>query len=98
MITLGHSDAAPYSQADEDGPEIVQFALPRKSKVEAGKTWPKQDSTTLRECRVYRWNPDDGRNPRIDTYFVDTGDCGPMVLDGLNWIKNNIDTTLTFRR
>jgi hypothetical protein len=42
--------------------------------------------------------PDDGRNPRLDTYFVDTTDCGPMVLDGLIWIKNNIDSALTFRR
>ena len=42
--------------------------------------------------------PDDGRNPRIDTYYVDTGDCGPMVLDALIWIKNKIDPTLTFRR
>jgi succinate dehydrogenase / fumarate reductase, iron-sulfur subunit len=52
----------------------------------------------LREFRIYRWNPDDGGNPRIDTYFVDAEDCGPMVLDGLIWIKNNIDATLTFRR
>ena len=52
----------------------------------------------MREYRIYRWNPDDGKNPRIDTYFVDTGDCGPMVLDALIWIKNNIDPTLTFRR
>jgi succinate dehydrogenase / fumarate reductase iron-sulfur subunit len=25
-------------------------------------------------------------------------DCGPMVLDALLWIKNNVDPTLTFRR
>jgi succinate dehydrogenase / fumarate reductase iron-sulfur subunit len=25
-------------------------------------------------------------------------DCGPMVLDALIWIKNNVDPTLTFRR
>ena len=48
--------------------------------------------------RIYRWNPDEGRNPRIDTYYVDTGDCGPMVLDALIWLKNNVDATLTFRR
>ena len=34
----------------------------------------------------------------MDTYYVDSGDCGPMVLDALIWIKNNIDPTLTFRR
>ena len=52
----------------------------------------------VREFRIYRWNPDDGKNPRIDTYYVDTDDCGPMVLDALIWIKNKIDPTLTFRR
>jgi succinate dehydrogenase / fumarate reductase iron-sulfur subunit len=50
------------------------------------------------EFQVYRWNPEDNRNPRLDTYFVDAHDCGPMVLDGLIWIKNNIDPTLAFRR
>jgi succinate dehydrogenase / fumarate reductase iron-sulfur subunit len=77
---------------------MVEFALPRNSKTGTGRTWPKPEAAALREFRIYRWNPDDGRNPRIDTYFVDTGDCGPMVLDGLIWIKNNIDPTLTFRR
>jgi succinate dehydrogenase / fumarate reductase iron-sulfur subunit len=51
-----------------------------------------------REYRIYRYNPEDGNNPRIDTYFVDVEDCGPMVLDALIWIKNKIDPTLTFRR
>ncbi len=50
------------------------------------------------EVRVYRWDPEDGQNPRVDTYYVDRGDCGPMVLDALIWIKNNVDPTLTFRR
>ena len=49
-----------------------------------GKTWPKPEgASSLREYRVYRWIPDDGENPRMDTYFVDLDDCGPMVLDGL---------------
>ena len=55
-------------------------------------------ASNVREFRIYRWNPDDGANPRIDTYSVDPDDCGPMVLDALIWIKNKIDPTLTFRR
>ena len=55
-------------------------------------------AANIREYRIYRWNPDDGQNPRIDTYFVDVDDCGPMVLDAILWIKNKIDPTLTFRR
>ncbi len=78
---------------------MVQFTLPKNSKVVEGKTWPHPaKAKTEREYRVYRWNPDDADNPRIDTYYVDTGACGPMVLDALLWIKNNVDPTLTFRR
>ena len=78
---------------------MVQITLPKNSKMTEGKTWPRPaKSEAVREYRIYRWNPEDGHNPRIDTYYVDAADCGPMVLDGLIWIKNNVDATLTFRR
>ena len=78
---------------------MVEFALPKNSKIGRGKIWPKSEGAkTVREFRIYRWNPDDGANPRVDTYHVDMGDCGPMVLDAIIWIKNKIDPTLTFRR
>jgi succinate dehydrogenase / fumarate reductase iron-sulfur subunit len=78
---------------------MVEFALPKNSKVSDGKTWPKPEGASeTREYHIYRWSPDDGQNPRMDTYQVNTADCGPMILDGLIWIKNHIDPTLTFRR
>jgi succinate dehydrogenase / fumarate reductase iron-sulfur subunit len=78
---------------------MTEFTLPKNSKYSDGKTWPKpQGATRLQTLRIYRWNPDDGGNPRIDTYFIDRDDCGPMVLDALIWIKNKVDPTLTFRR
>ena len=78
---------------------MVQFTLPKNSKITAGKTWPRSAGVrNPREFRVYRWNPDDANNPRMDTYFVDLDDCAPMVLDALIWIKNVIDPTLAFRR
>jgi succinate dehydrogenase / fumarate reductase iron-sulfur subunit len=78
---------------------MVQLTLPKNSRITPGKTWPKPNGAAeVKEFRVYRWNPDDGKNPRLDTFFVDTGDCGPMVLDGLLWIKSKIDPTLTLRR
>src|SRR6185312_12345259 len=78
---------------------MVELTLPRNSKVVPGKTWNKPASKRgWKEFRVYRWNPDDGQNPRMDTYWVDLDDCGPMVLDALIWIKSKIDPTLTFRR
>ena len=69
------------------------------SRITTGKTWPKPEgATNVRKFQIYRWNPDDGQNPRVDTYFVDMDTCGPMVLDALIKIKNEIDPTLTFRR
>jgi succinate dehydrogenase / fumarate reductase iron-sulfur subunit len=78
---------------------MVEFTLPKNSKVTQGKTWPAPaGATNVREYHVYRWNPDDGQNPHVDTYQVNRDECPPMVLDALIWIKNNIDPTLTFRR
>ena len=52
----------------------------------------------MRRFRIYRFDPDSGENPRVDTYEVDMAKCGPMVLDALIKIKNEIDPTLSFRR
>ncbi len=78
---------------------MVELALPKNSRVGTGKTHPKPEgSSNLKAFNVYRWSPDDGENPSIDTYYVDLDDCGPMILDGLIKIKNEIDPSLTFRR
>ncbi|MBW7921327.1 MAG: succinate dehydrogenase iron-sulfur subunit [Rubellimicrobium sp.] len=78
---------------------MVQFTLPKNSRLTVGKTWPMPEGATrVRKVKIYRWNPDDDANPRVDTYFIDMDDCGPMVLDALIKIKNEIDPTLTFRR
>ena len=78
---------------------MAQFTLPKNSKVTEGKTWPKPaGASETTQFRIYRWDPENADNPRIDTYEVDRSDCGPMVLDALIWIKSKIDATLTFRR
>jgi succinate dehydrogenase / fumarate reductase, iron-sulfur subunit len=78
---------------------MVELALPKNSRVTKGKVWPKPEgATNVREFGIYRWSPDDGENPRVDTFFVDLDDCGPMVLDALLWIKNKVDSSLTLRR
>lgn len=75
------------------------FALPPNSRARAGQTWPSPaGAQRVKRFRIYRWNPDEGGRPRIDTFFIDLDDCGQMVLDALIKIKNEVDTTLTFRR
>ncbi len=78
---------------------MVEFTLPANSKVRKGETYPAPAAATnVRAFKVYRWSPDDGETPRVDTYHVDLDDCGPMVLDALIKIKDETDATLTFRR
>ena len=78
---------------------MVQLRLPKNSRIRMGRTWPAPGGAThIRTFRIYRWTPDDGESPRVDVYQVDMDSCGPMVLDALIKIKNEIDPTLTFRR
>lgn len=78
---------------------MVQLTLPKNSKIGKGKNYPaNRSSMTVRRVLVYRYDPDGSDNPRIDSYDVDLDLCGPMVLDALITIKNDIDQTLTFRR
>ena len=63
---------------------MAEFTLPANSKIGIGKTVAgPPGATRAREFKVYRWNPDDGKNPVIDTFAIDLNDCGPMVLDAL---------------
>jgi succinate dehydrogenase / fumarate reductase, iron-sulfur subunit len=78
---------------------VVEFTLPANSRVTAGKDFPAPaGAKRTRAFKVYRWDPDSGANPRLDRYDIDLDTCGPMVLDALIKIKNEIDATLTFRR
>src|SRR6478672_8988284 len=78
---------------------MAEFSLPANSKIGAGRTWPAPaNPKRLRRFQIYRWSPEDEKNPVTDTYSLDLAECGPMVLDALIKIKNEIDTTLTFRR
>ncbi len=78
---------------------MAEFKLPANSTVGTGTTHPAPAGAKKPKVfKIYRWNPDDKANPRVDTYTVDLADCAPMVLDALIKIKNEIDPTLTFRR
>ena len=78
---------------------MAEFTLPANSKVTSGKDWPAPaGATRIKTFKVYRWDPDSGANPRLDTFQVDLDKCGPMVLDAIIKIKNEIDPSLTFRR
>ncbi len=78
---------------------MVEFTLPRNSKVGKGRTVKAPEGAKrIRKFLVYRWDPEDGKNPTLDTFEVDLDTCGPMILDALIKIKDELDPTLTFRR
>ena len=78
---------------------MAEFTLPKNSVVQQGKTYPAPaGATNIQVVEIYRWDPDSGENPRVDTYNLDLDTCGPMVLDAIIKIKDEIDSTLTFRR
>ncbi len=78
---------------------MAEFTLPKNSRIEKGEHYPAPSgATNVRSFKIYRWSPDDDKNPHTDTYDIDMDNCGPMVLDALIKIKNEIDPTLTFRR
>lgn len=78
---------------------MVKFSLPKNSVLKEGNSFPADpEATNVRRLEVYRWSPDSSENPRLDVYHIDMDDCGPMLLDAMIKIKNQIDTTLTFRR
>ena len=78
---------------------MVELALPANSKIKPGKVIDVANGAKRAKAfKIYRWSPDDGQNPRVDTYIIDLDKCGPMVLDAIIYIKNEVDGTLTFRR
>jgi succinate dehydrogenase / fumarate reductase iron-sulfur subunit len=78
---------------------MATFTLPKNSTITKGKHYPApQGAKKVRSFKIYRWDPDSGENPRTDTFDLDMDSCGPMVLDALIKIKNEVDSTLTFRR
>jgi len=80
---------------------MVELTLPANSVVDrkAGKLFKAPaGAKRIRTFRIYRFDPASGQNPRVDSYEIDMADCGPMVLDALLKIKNEIDATLSLRR
>lgn len=79
---------------------MVELRLPRDSRVEKGKQYQGEvkDQSQVREFHIYRYDPEDDKNPRLDTFKIDVSVDGPMILDVLLNIKAKVDSTLTFRR
>jgi len=70
----------------------------RSAHASASASASPSSSPQIKHFKIYRWNPDTTEQPRVQTYEINMNECGPMILDALIKIKNEIDPTLTFRR
>jgi succinate dehydrogenase / fumarate reductase iron-sulfur subunit len=79
---------------------MAEFSLPKNSRISGkGRTYQAVGKRgRVRRFRIYRYDPDKGENPRYDIFELDLDETGPMVLDALLKVKNEVDPTLTFRR
>ncbi len=60
---------------------MATFTLPKNSKISEGKTYrAPAGAKNVKTFKVYRWDPDSGENPRLDTFEIDLDSCGSMVL------------------
>ena len=59
----------------------------------------KDPESKIKTFHIYRWSPDTpSEKPKMQSYTLDLNKTGPMMLDALIRIKNEVDPTLTFRR
>jgi succinate dehydrogenase/fumarate reductase iron-sulfur protein len=58
----------------------------------------KRSFANMKPVKIYRYNPDSNDAPGQQTFEVNMDECGPMVLDALIKVKNEQDSTVTFRR
>ncbi len=84
---------------------MAELRLPSNSTVGKGKAFKAAEGAKrTRKFNIYRWDPEEvddkgaPKNPRLDSYELDMDNCAPMVLDALIKIKDEVDSTLTFRR
>ena len=60
---------------------------------------PVDKDSKMKTFHIYRWSPDRPQEkPKMQSYTLDLSKTGPMMLDALIRIKNEVDPTLTFRR
>lgn len=95
--TIEHTKGEPVST-------VAEATSASRPPTPASKTTTVKESSLEPESlkktfHIYRWNPDEPTSkPKMQSYTLDLNKTGPMMLDALIRIKNEMDPTLTFRR
>lgn len=97
-VTDAHAREPISKVAEKTVPDLARSPVPESKTSTAKEPEPSKDAK-IKTFHIYRWNPDEPTSkPRMQTYTLDLNKTGPMMLDALIRIKNEIDPTLTFRR
>jgi succinate dehydrogenase (ubiquinone) iron-sulfur subunit len=58
-----------------------------------------EEKASMKRFLIYKYNPEDPNDePKYVSYYVDLKKIAPMYLDALIYVKDNLDSTLSFRR
>jgi len=95
--TIEHTKGEPLSTISES---TSASSMPDPaSKTPTIKDPAMEKDSLTKTFHIYRWNPDEpSAKPKMQSYTLDLNKTGPMMLDALIRIKNEVDPTLTFRR
>merc|ERR1719421_1177691 len=55
-------------------------------------------AANMQAFKIYRYDPEKQAKPFLQEYKIDLNECGPMILDALIKVKDQVDSTLAFRR
>lgn len=67
--------------------------------VEHNPSLTAEEKASMKRFLIYKYNPEDPKDePKYVSYYIDLNKIAPMYLDALIYVKDNLDSTLTFRR
>jgi len=56
------------------------------------------EGAQMQSFKIYRYDPESGEKPKMVQYDLDLKECGPMMLDAVLKIKDELDSSLALRR
>jgi len=82
---------------------VIQDAKDMLEHINYREDFPQElsadEKKNMKRFDIYRYNPNEENDrPKYVSYYLDVAKCGPMFLDALIKIKDEIDPTLSFRR
>lgn len=98
LKTRSYATVEPISKLGEAMSSTQPPVSPDRTSTIPEPTKP-SEGAKIKTFHIYRWSPDKPKEkPKMQSYTLDLNKTGPMMLDALIRIKNEVDPTLTFRR